>query len=85
MNSIETKINNNNAVIYARYSSENQTEQSIEGQVRVITEYAQRNNIPVLVLRTISDTNKDSTDKYTKNKLSLTQESANYIFLMLND
>lgn len=42
------KVNNNNAVIYARYSCENQTEQSIEGQIRVITEYAQRNNIPIL-------------------------------------
>ena len=30
----------NTAVIYARYSSDNQTEQSIEGQLRVCTEYA---------------------------------------------
>ena len=36
------------AVIYARYSSDNQTEQSIEGQLRVCQEYAQRNNILVL-------------------------------------
>ena len=42
------KVNNNSAVIYARYSCENQTEQSIEGQIRVITEYAQRNNIPIV-------------------------------------
>ena len=34
-------------VIYARYSSNNQTEQSIEGQIRVCREYAQRNNIAV--------------------------------------
>lgn len=33
------------AVIYARYSSDNQTEQSIEGQLRVCEEYAQKNNI----------------------------------------
>ena len=36
------------AVIYARYSSDNQTEQSIEGQVRVCKEYAERNNISIL-------------------------------------
>jgi len=41
------------AVIYARYSSERQTEQSIEGQVRVCEEYAQRNNI--LILNTYID------------------------------
>lgn len=32
------------AVIYARYSSDNQSEQSIEGQLRVCEEYAQKNN-----------------------------------------
>lgn len=36
------------AVIYARYSSDNQTEQSIEGQVRVCKEYAERNNISII-------------------------------------
>ncbi len=35
------------AAIYARYSSDNQTEQSIEGQLRVCEEYAQRNGIAV--------------------------------------
>ena len=30
------------AVIYARYSSDSQTEQSIEGQLRVCEEYAQK-------------------------------------------
>ena len=33
-----------NVVIYARYSSHNQTEQSIEGQIKVCQEYAKRNN-----------------------------------------
>lgn len=33
------------AVIYARYSSDRQTEQSIEGQVRACTEYAERKNV----------------------------------------
>ena len=36
------------AVIYARYSSEKQTEQSIEGQVHVCSEYAKRNNIEII-------------------------------------
>ena len=36
------------AVIYARYSSDSQTEQSIEGQLRVCEEYAQKNNILIL-------------------------------------
>lgn len=37
-----------NIVIYARYSSDKQTEQSIEGQLRVCKEYAERNNFYVL-------------------------------------
>lgn len=41
------------AVIYARYSSDNQTEQSIEGQLRVCQDYAQRNDI--LILKTYID------------------------------
>ena len=36
------------AVIYARYSSDKQTEQSIEGQLRECTEYARRNKIIVV-------------------------------------
>ena len=32
----------NKAVIYARYSSDSQTEQSIEGQMRVCKEYAEK-------------------------------------------
>lgn len=48
------------AVIYARYSCEKQTEQSIEGQLRVCHEYAERNNIVVLntyIDRAMSGTN----------------------------
>ena len=41
------------AVIYARYSSDNQTEQSIEGQLRVCEQYAKNNNI--LILKTYID------------------------------
>ena len=36
------------AVVYARYSSDNQTEQSIEGQLRVCKDFAQRNDIVIL-------------------------------------
>lgn len=48
---MENKIKT--AVIYARYSSDSQTEQSIEGQLRVCEEYAQKNNI--LILNTYID------------------------------
>ena len=37
-----------NAIIYARYSSERQNEQSIESQLRVCNEYAQRNGLNVI-------------------------------------
>lgn len=36
------------AVIYARFSSDRQREESIEGQIRECEEYAERNNITVL-------------------------------------
>ena len=36
------------AVIYARYSSDKQTEQSIEGQLRVCYEFAERNDYKIL-------------------------------------
>ena len=48
------------AVIYARYSSDNQSEQSIEGQIRVCNEYAERNNIMIIdsyIDRAMSGTN----------------------------
>ena len=41
------------AAIYARYSSSSQTEQSIEGQLRVCKEYAERNGI--VIVRTYID------------------------------
>ncbi|MBR0188972.1 MAG: recombinase family protein [Clostridia bacterium] len=40
-------------VIYARYSSDNQTEQSIEGQLRVCNEYARTHDM--LVIRSYID------------------------------
>ena len=35
-------------VIYARYSSDNQREESIEGQLRECTQYAEKNGIVLL-------------------------------------
>ena len=53
------------AVIYARYSSDRQTEQSIEGQLRVCTEYAERNDIVVIdtyIDRAMTGTNDKRTE-----------------------
>ena len=36
------------AVIYARYSSDNQREESIEGQIREYTAYAEKNGITIV-------------------------------------
>lgn len=36
------------AVVYARYSCDNQTEQSIEGQLRVCNEYAEKHNLLIV-------------------------------------
>ena len=53
------------AVIYARYSSDAQTEQSIEGQLRVCQEYAARNDIIILgtyIDRAMTGTNDNRPD-----------------------
>lgn len=52
-------------VIYARYSSDSQTEQSIEGQLRVCNDYAKNNNIIILdtyIDRAMSGTNDNRPD-----------------------
>ena len=59
------------AVVYARYSSTNQTEQSIEGQMHVCEDYARRNNILIVdsyIDRAISGTtdNRESFQKMLK-------------------
>ncbi len=36
------------AAIYARYSSDNQREESIEAQIRAINEFAERENIQIV-------------------------------------
>ena len=55
----------NTAVIYARYSSSNQTEQPIEGQLRVCHEFAERENILILdtyIDRAMTGTNDNRAD-----------------------
>ena len=41
-----------NAAIYARYSSDNQRDESIDAQIRAIEEYAKRNNISIVKIYT---------------------------------
>lgn len=53
------------AVEYLRYSSDSQTEQSIEGQMRVCHEYAKRNNIVIVdtyIDRAMTGTNDNRKD-----------------------
>lgn len=54
-----------NAVIYARYSCDNQTEQSIEGQLRVCNEYAEKHDKKIVgnyIDRAISGTTDNRPD-----------------------
>ena len=53
------------AVIYARYSSDSQSEQSIEGQLRVCEQYAKNNNFVILntyIDRAMTGTNDNRPD-----------------------
>ena len=53
------------AVIYARYSSERQTEQSIEGQLTVCNKFAQDNDIVIVkqyIDRAMTGTNDNRTE-----------------------
>ena len=53
------------AVIYARYSSERQSEQSIEGQLRVCNEFAERNGLCIVgtyIDRAMTGTNDHRTE-----------------------
>lgn len=38
----------NKAVIYARFSSDNQRDESIDAQIRAINEYANKNDIKIV-------------------------------------
>ena len=63
------------AVIYARYSSDSQTEQSIEGQLRVCEEYAKNNDI--LVLHTYIDRAMTGTNDNRPDFQRMIKDSAN--------
>ena len=57
------------AVIYARYSSHSQTEQSIEGQLRVNYEYAEREGLKVVgeyIDRAVSGTSADARPEFQR-------------------
>ncbi|MCI9504811.1 MAG: recombinase family protein [Clostridia bacterium] len=66
------------AVIYARYSCDKQTEQSIEGQLRVCEEYAKRNNI--LILNTYIDQAMSGTNDNRPDFRKMIKDSANHTF-----
>lgn len=58
-------VNNEKAVIYARYSSDSQTEQSIDGQLRVCKEYAEKNGYEIVaeyIDRAVTGTNDNRPD-----------------------
>ena len=71
------------AVIYARYSSDRQTEQSIEGQVRVCNDYAERNDILVVnqyVDRATTDTN-DNRDAFQQMMKDSDKKAWDYVLV----
>ena len=58
-----------NAVIYARFSSSSQTEQSIEGQLKYCYEYAKANDLTVIreyIDRAKSGTSAEKRDSFQK-------------------
>lgn len=71
------------AVIYARYSSDNQTEQSIEGQVRACKEYAERNDILVVdsyIDRAMTGTN-DHRPEFQRMIKDSSKKELNYVIV----
>ena len=73
----------NTAVIYARYSSERQTEQSIEGQLRVCNDYAQRHNIKIVdtyIDRAMTGTN-DNRAAFQKLLKDSNKKAWNYVLV----
>lgn len=60
MSARRAKIISNTAVIYARYSSTNQREESIEAQVRACQDYARRNGL--VIVDTYADSAKTGTN-----------------------
>ncbi len=72
------------AVIYARYSCDNQSEQSIEGQLRVCQDYAKAHDILILdtyIDRAMTGTNDNRADFQRMIKDSARKEW-NYVLVM---
>ena len=75
------------AVIYARYSCERQTEQSIEGQLRVCNEYAKNNDFVVLdtyIDRAISGKS-DKRDAFQAMLADSSKQEWQYVIVYKND
>ena len=71
------------AVIYARYSSDSQTEQSIEGQLHVCQDYAKRNDITIVntyIDRAMTGTNDKRTD-FQKMLKDSTKKAWDYVIV----
>ena len=71
------------AVVYARYSSSNQTEQSIEGQMHVCQDFAKRNNIIIVdsyIDRAISGTT-DERDSFQRMLKDSDNQKWNYVLV----
>ena len=68
------------AVIYARFSSDRQREESIEGQIRECTEYAQRQGITII--NTYVDRAKSASKDTEKreNFLRMVRDSNKHLF-----
>jgi len=71
----------NTAVIYARYSSHNQREESIEAQIRACMEYAKRKNLQIVGHYT--DSAKSGTNSDREGFLQMLEESAKSKFKYL--
>lgn len=72
------------AVIYARYSSDKQTEQSIEGQLRVCTEYCESKDIVIVgtyIDRAITGTNVSNRKEFQKMILDSAEKNFDYVIV----
>ena len=69
------------AVIYARYSSDSQSEQSIEGQLRVCNEYAKNNDI--IILKTYIDRAMTGTNDNRPDFRQMIEDSKRHDFNMV--
>lgn len=72
------------AVIYARYSSERQTEQSIEGQLHVCNDYAKRNDLVIVgtyIDRAMTGTN-DNREDFQRMLKDSDKKSFDYVLVI---